>query len=311
MDEIATAKNAEAEEKRAKMEKRARQMVAKRKELQEQQAALEKQMAQGYQEEQKNLIIEAKEAKRLEMLSRLRAQALKEDERLNAMKRAKEESAIKVEEDMRQSHSENMMKSFNAKRVQAKPMEALPDIAKSSQANVQGFGSAEPNPLDDLEDKPLGATAQAASISQPKKNSEKDKKAAASGQESLEERKLRLQARSEALKKKKRDEEEAKKPKAEEQKRDQGDIFRNTAMKFNENPDQKKMRLKRCLNALQKADVGAPSAFVGMKVGQRVDIEWNRPENNGLEVEDADDEDNASIQFQKVGKSILQNDDGF
>lgn len=91
MDEIATAKNAEAEEKRAKMEKRARQMVAKRKELQEQQAALEKQMAQGYQEEQKNLIIEAKEAKRLEMLSRLRAQALKEDERLNAMKRAKEE----------------------------------------------------------------------------------------------------------------------------------------------------------------------------------------------------------------------------
>jgi len=36
------------------------------------------------------LIEEAKEAKRLEMLSRLRAQALKEDERLNAIKRAKE-----------------------------------------------------------------------------------------------------------------------------------------------------------------------------------------------------------------------------
>lgn len=82
-------------------------------------------------------------------------------------------------------------------------------------------------------------------------------------------------------------------------------------MKFNESPDQKKMRLKRCLNALQKADVGKPSAFVGMKVGQRVDIEWNRPENNGLEVEDADDEDNAAIQFQKVGKSILQRDDDF
>lgn len=83
---------------------------------------------------------------------------------------------------MRQSHSEDMMKSFNMKRVQAsKPMEALPDIAKSSQASAMSYGSFEPNPLNDLEDKPLGATAQAASISKPQDNSEKDKKAAASG----------------------------------------------------------------------------------------------------------------------------------
>jgi len=95
-------------------------------------------------------------------------------------------------------------------------MEALPDIAKSSQASAMRYGSGEPNPLDDLEDMPLGASAPAASIKQPKSNFQKEeKKTAANGQESLEERKLRLQARSEALKKKKRDEEEAKKPKAE------------------------------------------------------------------------------------------------
>ena len=81
-------------------------------------------------------------------------------------------------------------------------------------------------------------------------------------------------------------------------------------MKFNESPDQKKMRLKRCLHALQKADVGKPSAFVGMQVGKRINIEWNRAENNNL-VEDADDEDQAAIQFQKVGRTILRDDDGF
>ncbi len=80
MAEIEQSKQAENEEKRVKMEKRARQMEAKRKELQEQQEALEKSMAQGYGDERQKLISEAKEAKRLEMLGRLRDQAKKEDQ---------------------------------------------------------------------------------------------------------------------------------------------------------------------------------------------------------------------------------------
>lgn len=62
---------------------------------------------------------------------------------------------------------------------------------------------------------------------------------------------------------------------AEEKKRDAGDVFRNTGIKFNETPEAKKMRLKRCLVALQGAGIGKPSAFVGMKVGKPIEIEWN------------------------------------
>ena len=51
------------------------------------------------------------------------------------------------------------------------------------------------------------------------------------------------------------------------------------------------MRLKRCLNALKQADIGRPSAFVGMKVGQAIDIDWNLEGENI--VQDADDEDGA------------------
>ena len=79
-------------------------------------------------------------------------------------------------------------------------------------------------------------------------------------------------------------------------------------MKFNESPEQKKMRLKRCLNALKQADIGKPSAFVGMKVGQAIDIEWNREHENI--VVDADDEDSAAVEIQNKGKRI-QDDDGF
>ena len=66
-------------------------------------------------------------------------------------------------------------------------------------------------------------------------------------------------------------------------------------MKFNESPDQKKMRLKRCLNALKKADIGKPSAFVGMQVGKPISIEWSRKATN--EVDAIDDDDDSSIQF--------------
>ena len=83
--------------------------------------------------------------------------------------------------------------------------QALPDIATSSKANAVGYRDNEPNPLDDGDDGPVRATAQAASIQQPQSNPPPT-----SSQESLEERKLRLEARREALQKKKREEEEAK-----------------------------------------------------------------------------------------------------
>ncbi len=138
--EIEQSKQAEVEEKRVKMEKRARQMEAKRKELQEQQEALEKSMAQGYGDERQKLINEAKEAKRLEMLGRLRDQAKKEDQvsvqivsstlidsynfellydqRLADLKKARQaEAAATVDksDDVRQSHSEGMMMSLDKK----------------------------------------------------------------------------------------------------------------------------------------------------------------------------------------------------
>ena len=118
---------------------------------------------------------------------------------------------------------------------------------------------------------------------------------------------MRLEAHRESLKKKKVDEEAKLRPAEEEKKRDEGDIFRNTQMKFNESPDQKKMRLKRCLNALKQADIGKPSAFVGMKVGQAIDIEWNREHENI--VQDADDEDSAAVMVEKKGRRVIDDDD--
>lgn len=130
-----------------------------------------------------------------------------------------------------------------------------------------------------------------------------------SNQESLEERKLRLEARRDALQKKKRDEEEAK-ARANapiEMRRDEGDIFRNTQLKFNEAPEQKKMRLKRCLVALSEAGVGKPN-FVGMEVGKPIHINWA---DGGVNVDVQDgDEDGISVQVQKVGKTVVD-DDGF
>ncbi len=160
-------------------------MEAKRKELQEQQEALEKSMAQGYQDERQKLINEAKEAKRMEMLGRLRDQAKKEDQvsiqnhfpillsidsynielfcdqRLAALKKAREaEAAATVDksDDVRQSHSEGMMMSLD-KKVLSQMQEPLPDIAKSSQAQEGRYAKVGPNPLDDLDDIPIGSKA--------------------------------------------------------------------------------------------------------------------------------------------------------
>lgn len=46
-------------------------------------------------------------------------------------------------------------------------------------------------------------------------------------------------------------------------------------MKFNENPDDKKLRLKRCLKALKDSGIGKPSAFVGLETGKAINIEWS------------------------------------
>ena len=79
-------------------------------------------------------------------------------------------------------------------------------------------------------------------------------------------------------------------------------------MKFNESPEEKKMRLKRCLIALSKSGVGKPSAFVGMQVGKPVEIEWNRSSSSNNIIEDASEADNSGFRFMKVGKKIVDND---
>jgi len=64
-------------------------------------------------------------------------------------------------------------------------------------------------------------------------------------------------------------------------------------MKFNESAQEKGLRLKRCLNALKQADVGRPSGFVGMEVGQAIHINWRDGQGNDVEVEDASDDEGA------------------
>lgn len=87
---------------------------------------------------------------------------------------------------------------------------------------------------------------------------------------------------------------------AEEEKRDAGDVFRNTRMKFNEKADEKKLRMKRCLKALKDAGIGRPSEFVGLEVGKPVNIEWNQS-SSATESVDATDLDNADIMIEKMG----------
>ena len=62
------------------MAARAEAMEKKRQELQAQQEAMEAKIAQGYQNERDVIAAKEKEAKRNEMLARLRAQAKLEDE---------------------------------------------------------------------------------------------------------------------------------------------------------------------------------------------------------------------------------------
>lgn len=100
-----------------------------------------------------------------------------------------EAGSASASDPQRQSYSEGFMKSFDRKALAG----ALPKI--SADENRGAAAQDEVNPLDDL-DVEVGAGA-----------AQDDKK---NNQESLEERKLRLEARRDALAKKKREEEEAK-----------------------------------------------------------------------------------------------------
>ena len=220
---------------------------------------------------------------RLEMVKQKSAASNKPEE--EAKVPASDASAL---DPARQSYSEGFMKSIDRKALAS----ALPKIEPDQN---RGAAAADmENPLDEL-DVQVGVD-------------KADGDAAKNNQESLEERKLRLEARREALQKKKRDEEEAKALANApiEMKRDQGDIFRNTQMKFNEAPEQKKMRLKRCLVALSEAGVGKPN-FVGMEVGKPIQINW-QGEAIDINVEDGTDE--VAVRVEKAGKRI-QDDDGF
>lgn len=86
-------------------------------------------MHTGFQEEQKRLIEQEKEAKRQAMLARLRQQAQREDERLEMVKQ-KSAASNKPEEEAkvpasdasaldpaRQSYSEGFMKSIDRKAL--------------------------------------------------------------------------------------------------------------------------------------------------------------------------------------------------
>lgn len=154
---------------------------------------------------------------------------------------------------------------------------------------------AEVNPFEDPKAAAAQAEAEAAAATDSAKNQ----------LESLEERKLRLGRRRDTLKEKQREEAEAlaRANAPLEVKRDEGDVFRNTQMKFNEKPEDKKMRLKRCMVALSGAGVGRPK-FVGMEVGKPIHINWGEHEID-VGVVDGDDEDNISVHVQKAGKQIV------
>ena len=83
-------------------------------------------------------------------------------------------------------------------------------------------------------------------------------------------------------------------------------MFRRTGMKFNENPDQKKARLDRCLKVLKNVDVGKPSNFVGMEVGKPINIDWSKKDENDTSVVDGSDE---VIEISKAGKRYHDEDD--
>ena len=121
-------------------------------------------------------------------------------------------------------------------------------------------------------------------------------------QESIEERKARLEARRDALLKKKAEEEKKKLAGQEEEKKEQ-----KVHMKpQNESPADRKARLARCMQVLKQVDTGKASAFVGMGgVGKPIDINWNTGEEEPEEDESWMAEE-AVVEVQKQGKKVDQ-----
>ena len=121
-------------------------------------------------------------------------------------------------------------------------------------------------------------------------------------QESIEERKARLEARRDALLKKKAEEEKKKQAGQEEEKKEQ----RVHMKPQGESPADRKARLARCMQVLKQVDTGKPSAFVGMGgVGKPIDINWN------AEVEEPEEDESwmgeeAVVEVQKQGKKLDQ-----
>ena len=205
---------------------------------------MEAKIGQGYQKEREVLLEEEKEAKRLEMLSRLRAQAKLEDERLAQVKAHREEekkqaasaaasqsasastaadsqtgaqiaAKATASDPARQSFSQDFMKDMDQDILAKNKMPALPDLATSKLSAVS-YQKKGPQQFEEIINEPA-ASAQPAKISAPESN-----------RESLQERKMRLEAHRDSMRKKKADEEAKLKTVEEEKHRDEGDIFRNT-----------------------------------------------------------------------------------
>lgn len=122
-------------------------------------------------------------------------------------------------------------------------------------------------------------------------------------QESVEERKARLEARRDALLKKKKEEEDLKA--AEEEQKQEDPNMRRTWQRKDESAAEKKARIARCMKVLKTADAGKPSNFIGMKgIGQPIDINWL----DDGDVEDEDDSwkaEEAEVEIQKHGKKKI------
>lgn len=124
-------------------------------------------------------------------------------------------------------------------------------------------------------------------------------------QESIEERKARLEARRDALLKKKK-EEEALKAAAEEQKQEDPNM-RRTWQRKEESAAEKKARIARCMKVLKNVDAGKPSAFVGMGGGGDKPIQINWLDDGDVEGED-DLDDDTVVEVQKQGKKRTVDD---
>jgi hypothetical protein len=72
-------------------------------------------------------------------------------------------------------------------------------------------------------------------------------------------------------------------------------------MKYNETEDEKKARLLRSLNALKACNIGVPSSFRGLKVGDPLNIEYYEAQG---EEEEPLDVTEAEVIVVKKGRTL-------